>query len=248
MKLLKMILETSTEMNFIEALMEEIVTKGRKTPKVQVERYISPILSMFLEEILHKKYDKNYELIMPEFPIRKGTVNIGLDDKSNQSTNIDYLLYNKTDDMFTFVELKTDASSYKPSQLEIYQNLKKICKSYQEAGGATFGQLLYEDLVKIKEATTHKHKYEYLLGEWDTKYDEVNQMEIIYLVPKATNLKIEEEVKKNENKAYISQENILYFEDLAEDINHTFKSEWKTIINYMHKLDSKYTFDKIENK
>lgn len=243
MKLLKTILENNLEMQFVEALMEEIVTKGRKTPKVQVERYVSPILSMFLGEILHKRYNKEYELIMPEFPIRKGTVNIGSNDDSNQSTNIDYLLYNKTDDMFTFVELKTDASSYKPSQLKIYQNLDEICKSNQETGGNTFGKLLYDDLVDILNATTYKHKYRYLLSKWNIKYNDVNKMEIIYLVPKATKLKANEEVKQNENKTYIPQENILYFKDLAEDINHIFKAEWKTILAYMHKLDEKYTFD-----
>ena len=236
------------EMKFIEALMEEIVTKGRKTPKVQVERYISPILSMFLEELLHEKYDKEYELIMPEFPIRKGTVNRDSEDNSNQSTNIDYLLYNKTDDMFTFVELKTDASSYKPSQLEIYQNLDELCKSYQGEDGNTFGKLLNDDLVKIKEATTYKHKYKYLLSEWDEKYNAVNKMEIIYLVPKATKLKDKEDAKRSENNIYIPQNNILYFEDLAENINHDFKEEWKIIIDYMQKLDEKYKFDEAQNK
>lgn len=236
------------EMKFIEALMEEIVVKGRKTPKVQVERYISPILSMFLEELLNAKYGKEYKLIMPEFPIRKGTVNRDSEDNSNQSTNIDYLLYNKTDDMFTFVELKTDASSYKPSQLEIYQNLDELCKSYLGDNGNTFGKLLHDDLVKIKEATTYKHKYKYLLSEWDEKYNAVNKMEIIYLVPKATKLKDKEDTKQSENKIYIPQNNILYFEDLAENISHEFKEEWKTIIDFMHKLDEKYTFDEAQNK
>ena len=73
-------------------------------------------------------------------------------------------------------------------------------------------------------------------------------MEIIYLVPKATKLKDKEDTKQSENKIYIPQNNILYFEDLAENINHEFKEEWKTIIDFMHKLDEKYTFDEAQNK
>jgi hypothetical protein len=108
---------------FLENLMKEIVDEGMLIPKFQVERCISPILSLFLENILETKFPENqYELIMPEFPIRKGMLN---GENDNQSTNIDYLLFNKTENKFTFLELKTDSKSYKYEQLKIYFQLQK---------------------------------------------------------------------------------------------------------------------------
>jgi len=225
--------------DFLTSLMEEIITKGRATPKVQVERYISPILSMFIEEILFEKYNKKYKLIMPEFPIRKGTISNSKEKGSNQSTNIDYLLYNTHDKIFTFVELKTESSSFKPSQLEIYQKLETLCKE-NEGEIPSFGELLKNDLEKIQEATSHKHKYNYLLSMWEPRYDNVTKMEIIYLVPKATELKDPEKV------IGIPKDNILYFEDLREDMDHHFKYEWSILVNYLHQLDAKFTFNKIQ--
>ena len=148
-------------MGFLIRLMHVIVKEGTQIPKAQVERYVSPILSIFLEDILKSKFGNEYVMIAPEFPIRIGTLK---DNESNQSVNIDFLLYNKTQNKFTFVELKTDSKSFKSSQLEIYNKLEEIC--HDETRGV-FGKLLHEDLVGILEKTKLKNKYEHLIKRWN---------------------------------------------------------------------------------
>jgi len=88
MKYLKIIYEEN-EMEFLAKLMCTMIDEGVKIPKAQVERYISPILTIFLPELLSKIYTNEYIMIMPEFPIRKGTLKGNSD---NQSKNIDYLI------------------------------------------------------------------------------------------------------------------------------------------------------------
>jgi len=211
-------------MEFLNALMTNIVDNGVKTPKVQVEREISPILEMFLVEILNSisKENGDYELISSEFPIRKGRID---NTKSNQSTNIDYLLVNNDpkNKKFTFVELKTDSKSFKKKQLNIYHKLQDICDEYKIADN-TFGQLLFEDLESIFNATRAKKKYKYMKDKWKDDFNNINEMEIIYIVP--TNIKIE------------PRKNVFNFKDLPSSLEgHKYNTEWKVIRSYLVKLD-----------
>lgn len=207
-------------MEFLEKLMEIIVNDGVKTPKAQVERYLSPILTIFLEEILKSKFGNEYHMIAPEFPIKKGT--IGETNRPNQSTNIDYLMFNSTQNKFTFIELKTDSSSFKPSQLDIYNQLEKI--SLEE--NKVFGQLLYDDLLEIKKASSYKDKYQYLIEKkWDTSLNSINEMEIIYLVPAKTKLKEKHPSLQT-----------LYFSDFPQSLN-IYTKEYEIINSFLKDLD-----------
>lgn len=207
-------------MDFLEKLMDIIVNDGVNTPKAQVERYLSPILAIFLEEILKSNFGNEYHMIAPEFPIKKGT--IGETNRPNQSTNIDYLMFNSTQNKFTFIELKTDSSSFKPSQLDVYNQLEKICTEENKV----FGQLLYDDLLEIKKASSYKNKYQYLLdNKWDISLNAINDMEIIYIVPAKTNLK-----EKHPNLQTI------YFSDFPKSLN-TYSKEYETINSFLKVLD-----------
>ncbi|NCB10803.1 MAG: hypothetical protein EOM78_04130 [Erysipelotrichia bacterium] len=207
-------------MEFLEKLMDIIVNDGVNTPKAQVERYLSPILAIFLEEILKAKFGNKYQMIAPEFPIKKGT--IGETNRPNQSTNIDYLMFNATQNKFTFIELKTDSSSFKPSQLDIYNQLEKICVGDDKV----FGQLLYDDLLEIKKASSYKNKYQYLIDtKWETSLNSVNDMEIIYIVPEKTKLK-----EKHPNLQTI------YFSDFPQSLS-LFSKEYEIINSFLKALD-----------
>lgn len=207
-------------MQFLEKLMDVIVEEGTKIPKAQVERYLSPILGIFLEEILNKKFHKEYQMIVPEFPIRDGMIH---ENGTNQSTNIDYLMFNKTDNKFVFIELKTDSKSFKLSQLDIYQELENLCKMSNEI----FGKLLYEALKKIQKNSIAKPKYQYILNMLENipSFETINDMEIIYIVPAKTGL------KEREQKL-----NVLYFNDFPVELS-LFSKEWKIILEYLKKLD-----------
>lgn len=204
-------------MKFLEKLMYTIVDEGIQIPKAQVERYISPILTIFLPELLFKIYNQEYIMIMPEFPIKKGRIQ---DDQSNQSTNIDYLLYNKTKNIFTFVELKSDSTSFKQSQLKIYQDLLTICNNSTDI---PFGTLLKEDLISIQKATKFKSKYQYILDRWLKEYNSINSMEIVYIVPQKIKDKIDDNL-------------VLSFNDLPKELE-IYKEEWHMIRSYLKRLD-----------
>ena len=206
-------------MEFLEKLMRTIIDEGVKIPKAQVERYISPILTIFLPELLSKIYSNEYTMIMPEFPIRIGRIKKG--SSSNQSKNIDYLLYNKTKNIFTFLELKSDSKSFKKSQLKIYQDLQDICG--EKTINQKFGMLLQEDLITIHKATRLKSKYQYILDKWQDRYNLVNDMEIIYLVPEKVKNKVEGNL-------------VLSFNDLPQKLN-LYNKEWSIIRDYLIKLD-----------
>lgn len=91
---------------FLSLLMERIV-ESHQIPKVQVERVVSPILSMFVADALTKKFANNdslrgkYELVCMEFPLKK--------PENSQSTNIDFLLVNTTTLSIVFLEIKLTA-------------------------------------------------------------------------------------------------------------------------------------------
>lgn len=97
---------------FVNDLMKHII-EGVNIPKVQVERALSPILSLYIESILtsyfngNSEYSGSYEMISPEFPLKK---------ENNQSTNIDYLLINRSKKTLVFFELKTDIGSFDVDQ------------------------------------------------------------------------------------------------------------------------------------
>jgi len=105
------------EMEFIKKLVKSIVD-NKDMPKVQVEREISPILEIFIENLMsdlakNKLFIErgSYKLVAPEFPLDNGKKEKG---KNNQrSTNIDFLLLNKNTKTLYFVELKTDSKSFK---------------------------------------------------------------------------------------------------------------------------------------
>ena len=213
-------------MKFLEKLMEVIVEEGVQTPKAQVERYLSPNLGLFLEEILKKSFRKEYQMIVPEFPIRDGMIH---ENGTNQSTNIDYLMFNKTDSKFVFIELKTDSKSFKLSQFDIYQELQALCKNSHEI----FGKQLFESLEKIKKHSISKTKYQYLIDKLNVipSLETINDMEIIYIVPAKTELKKLKEIKESKKVPHV-----LYFNDLPAQLSF-FSEEWKIILEYLKKLD-----------
>ncbi len=89
-----------TEMDFVTELMKHIM-EGVNIPKVQIERVVGPILGMFIKEVLPNINDSGDEVsVYPEFPFKKAN--------NNQSTNIDWLMYNKTKNELIFFRVKND--------------------------------------------------------------------------------------------------------------------------------------------
>ncbi len=207
---------------FIQALMEQIMA-GAMIPKVQIEREVSPILGMFLEELLTITFKDDpllsgsFRIICPEFPLKKAD--------NRQSTNIDWLMYNAERKQLIFVELKTADTSVNSAQGEIYRDKQKKIRSC----GASF---LIEDLRQLRDASGEHGKYNHVLKNAVDQHEEAlaacREAFIVYLVPGS----IKERVDKC---AYA--DHVLSFSLLPRSIFGPFAAEWEVIQPYLCELD-----------
>ena len=110
----------------------------RNLPAYQLERRADIFFSIYLPEILSQKVGIDIEGVIPEFPIRVGTIQPEHD--INKSFKVDYLAKAKDGRTILFVELKTDHSSRRGKQdwylqrasqvgiVELLVGLRQICK------------------------------------------------------------------------------------------------------------------------
>jgi len=205
---------------FIEALMDHIM-EGVMIPKVQIERAVGPILSMFLADVLTETLRDDPALsgsivmICPEFPLKKA------DNK--QSTNIDWLMYNKERQQLLFVELKTSDTSFDTGQNVIY-------RAIQDAVRSDGGSFLMEDLEQLTNASTEAGKYRYILEKrlslFKTEITACRDARIIYLIPKSV-----------EHKLQGLADKVFSFGMLSNSITGSFAEEWSVIRSHLCVLD-----------
>lgn len=69
-----------------------LLDKWRNFPGYQLERRADIFFALYLKEILDYKFDYAADLIIPEFPVRRGSIyNDGKSD--NKSVKIDYITF-----------------------------------------------------------------------------------------------------------------------------------------------------------
>ncbi len=175
----------------------------RHLPNYQLERRVDIFFSLYLAEVLTEKL--NFPIrpdLIPEFPVRIGTINKGASDKSYK---IDYLALSVAGDKVVFVELKTERKSWRLEQ-----------DQYLQAARDAGLEALLRGVLKIFRATDSKPKYFYLLrqlqsmgllvipkpltdimarptlqganealGDMHVKADQVGTPLIVYVMPKA---------------------------------------------------------------
>lgn len=182
----------------IKGLLERIV-EYNDLPKFQVERALSPIISFYIADMISKiKSGDEIDLIVPEFPLKK---------ENNQSTNIDYLMVNKSKNRLILVELKTNFRANEKDVLEHQSNYEYVLHKLKENKALD----LIKDIVKINEKTKEKDKYKYLIEQTEKIDPEICSGEIIYIVPKRIKDKIMGE--KLENTSIVS------FAELPSSLN-----------------------------
>lgn len=122
----------------------------RHLPAYQLERRADIFFSLYLAEVLQKKFNlSDAPVLIPEFPVRYGLVpKENGKAGENQSFKIDYLAVTKDGKHVFFVELKTDMASRKPAQDEIMERAADI-----------EGYLLFSDIKNIHKASNAKQKY-----------------------------------------------------------------------------------------
>lgn len=186
-------------------------------PKLQIERAISPLLGIFIQELVSFLLKDNanlsgeMEMILPEFPLKK---------ENNQSTNIDWLVLNKTKNILLFIELKTAGSSFNSSQLQIYTEIQKLIKRFT-------AKFLIDELETIRNHSVEKKKYDFILGKinkYRNIFSEIKDTEIVYIVPSSV-------------KGKVKDNPVFSFQDFPEILDHKFVNEWKLLREFFTYID-----------
>ena len=122
----------------------------RHLPAYQLERRADIFFSIYLSDLLSSKFGAQVESIIPEFPIRIGTIHTKSD--INQSFKVDYLVKAQAANKVFLVELKTDDTSRRDKQ-----------DWYLERATQVGLVKLLEGVREIYKATNNKRKYRHLL-------------------------------------------------------------------------------------
>jgi hypothetical protein len=139
-------------MDRILALLDEY----RKYPRFQLERHFDVILLEYIPSILNAyfKGKRKYSIAFPEFPVSKELLKQPYISKY-ESVSVDYIVFDKINRKFCFVELKTDKKSNNPTQDAYLKELKT-------AKYKTLIQFLCERIDSRKESWD---KYQYLYNK-----------------------------------------------------------------------------------
>ena len=114
------------------AHMFNLMDASRHLPGYGLEGRLAPFFELFLLDVLGELLDVDlHPVVIPEFPLRKGTLN---DNNSNQSYNVDYVAFSMDRREAFLVELKTDMSSIDRDQ-EKYLRLARKSKLRPLVGG-----------------------------------------------------------------------------------------------------------------
>ena len=126
--------------------------RWRHLPKYRLEQHVDVLFGLTLPTVIRAVFKTEGELhVIPEFPIRHGTVCTGRGN--NQSFNIDFAVFAEGGKQVLLVELKTDAASIDPTQLS---NMRKIPGRFDAVVDA---------IGRIAKNSKEKRKYLHLISE-----------------------------------------------------------------------------------
>ena len=140
--------------NLIDQLFSNLDT-WRHLPSYQLERRADVFFSVYLPEFLREMRGLDIEIVIPEFPVRVGTIQPKID--INKSFKIDYVAKIRNANKILFIELKTDDHSRRDKQDWYLLEAKKKGMP-----------ALLRGLKKIYAATDAKSKYDHLLRALET--------------------------------------------------------------------------------
>jgi len=162
-------------------------------------------------------------MICEEFPLRKAQAKEAKGIRTYQSTNIDWLLYDATDDQLVFLELKTADTSFDPAQEEIY---RRLIMEIGECGSS----FLVKDIEEIMFASLERKKYEEVLKcVQDPCYSNCRKAKLVYLAPAA--------MREARGQHPGNGVEWLSFQDLPEEAPGEFAVEWRIIRRQLVQLD-----------
>ena len=163
----------------IEDILFHNLDNWRHLPSYQLERRADIFFAIYLPAYLEVLFNQKVQTIIPEFPVRVGTVKPY--PTVNKSYKIDYVVRFKGVNEVLFIELKTYNESRRDEQ-DNYLN---------EAKEVNIPKLI-DGIVQIEKATNAKPKYSHLFsllvnaGFMDINHKPIeteHQIQIFYLQP-----------------------------------------------------------------
>lgn len=130
--------------------------KWRQLPAYQLERRADIFFALYLDRILEPSFQGHrFDLVIPEFPVRLGSISATIPENGNRSMKVDYACFDTQKKVCVLVELKTDNGSMRDAQFE-------FMREAQRKGLLT---LLYGISV-LRNASKSKTKYDALLQQF----------------------------------------------------------------------------------
>lgn len=127
----------------------------KRLPAYRAEPRVDSIVGFALPEILLHNRNERVTLVIPELPLRIGSVQPLHEGKSfsNKSYKVDFFVMTEGGKNY-LVEFKTDSGSRREKQ-----------DDYLEAARDVGLGAVVEGILKLYQATTYKKKYRYLLAK-----------------------------------------------------------------------------------
>ncbi|WP_332445696.1 hypothetical protein [Dehalococcoides mccartyi] len=137
-------------MSVVDSIFDRL-SQWRYLPDYQLERRADIFFACYLPDILKNRNHIIQETIIPEFPMRKGTLGL---TPENLSFKIDYLAVTKDLTKVFFIELKTEMKSISENQ----------CINMVKAASKDIGiKKLIDGILTLFKETREKRKYYRLL-------------------------------------------------------------------------------------
>ena len=142
----------------------EILNCWRHLPHYSLETRAAPFFAVFLRNVLSAHFGAEiHEIVIPDFPLRIGTLNPSEEDKgrgsaagnnpsTDQSYNVDYVAFGKWNMTAYLVELKTDLASIRKEQQRYLSDAQS--KPFRD---------LVEGVRQMARVSNRKQKYVHLL-------------------------------------------------------------------------------------
>lgn len=154
----------------------------KKLPAYRAEPRIDSLIGYYLKDFLSGKLGDPIKGIIPEFPLRLGTINPAINGKNyaDRSYKVDFLVIGSNGINY-IVEFKTDVKSLRPEQ-----------DKYLIQGENIGTEQIIQGLLRISEVSSYKTKYKHLIDkiqrfgliDENQKYTGLNpSMKKIYVIP-----------------------------------------------------------------
>jgi hypothetical protein len=131
----------------------ECLDTWRDLPAYRLESRVAPFFAVYMREAVSRHTGADlHDLIIPEFPLRLGTIGRTKNHGKNQSVKVDYALFSRQLDTMYLVELKTDQTSRRSGQ-----------DDYLKRAKGDNGYEVIEGVLELANASKYRHKYRYLL-------------------------------------------------------------------------------------